>query len=65
VVLPLRQHAVLAVLLVMELSAQYVNLDIIYKMEHASLIMEMDLLLQIVKMHIIQLHANFAKLDLL
>jgi hypothetical protein len=65
VVLRLYHHAVMAVLLVMELSAQYVNLDITYKMEHASLIMEMDLLLQIVKMRIIQLHANFAKLDLL
>jgi hypothetical protein len=65
VVLPLHHHAVLAVLLVMELSAQYVNLDIIYKMEDASLIMEMDLLLQIAKAHLLQLHANFVTLDLL
>jgi hypothetical protein len=58
-------HVLLAVWHVIQLHVLYANLDIIFKMEHASLIMEMEQLLQTVKVHLIQLIVNYAILVML
>jgi hypothetical protein len=58
-------HVLLAAWHVTQLHVLYVNLDIIFKMEHASSIMEMEQLLQIVKVHLIQLIVNYAILAML